>query len=473
MPSLLITGARIIDPATNLDEIGDVAIADGLIAAVAPRRTHKSGLSASGAERVIDGEGLILTPGLIDPHVHLREPGGEDQETIATGTAAAVAGGFTSVCCMPNTTPAIDDDAMVEFVYRQAQITGKCRVFPVGAVSKGRKGEDLAEIMLMAGAGAVGFTDDGDGVASAGLMAKALTYIKPTGTALMQHCQEPTLTRGAAMHAGSVSTRLGLTGWPRVAEEVMIERDVRLNRGIGCHYHVQHLSSGGSVDIIRRARRDGQPVSAEVSPHHLLLTHEEVERNGGYWTAAKMNPPLREKSDIAAILEGVADGTITVLATDHAPHTPERKALDFDNAPFGIIGLETALALYIEALITPGVIDWPRLVAMLTIEPARLCLLDQLDVSHAGSASGPAAGLGLGRLHVGGAGDITLIDPGMKWTIAATDLAGKSRNTPFVGRGVTGRAVAAVVGGEVRMERLADRAVQSRSASGMRASVRA
>ncbi len=466
MPSLLITGARIIDPATSLDEIGDVAIADSLIAAVAPRRTHKSGLSASGAERVIDAEGLILTPGLIDPHVHLREPGGEDQETIATGTTAAVAGGFTSVCCMPNTTPAIDDDAMVEFVYRQAQLTAHCRVFPVGAVSKGRKGEDLAEIMLMAGAGAVGFTDDGDGVASAGLMSKALTYIKPTGMALMQHCQEPTLTRGAVMHSGSVSTRLGLTGWPRVAEEVMIERDVRLNRGIGCRYHVQHLSSGGSVEIIRRARSEKQPVSAEVSPHHLLLTHDEVDTHGGYWTAAKMNPPLRERSDIKAILEGVADGTITVLATDHAPHTPERKALDFDNAPFGIIGLETALALYIEALIAPGVIDWPRLVAMLTIEPARLCLLDQLDTTHAPSASGPAAGLGLGRLHVGSAGDVTLIDPELKWTISPGDLVGKSRNTPFLGRPVKGRAVATIVGGEVRMERLLGRAVQSRQTAG-------
>ena len=458
MPSLLITGARIIDPASGLDEIGDVAIADGIIAAVAPHRSNKAGLSKSGADRVIDAEGLILTPGLIDPHVHLREPGGEDQETIATGTAAAVAGGFTSVCCMPNTTPAIDDDAMVEFIYRQAQLTAHCRVFPVGAASKGRKGEDLAEIMLMACAGAVGFTDDGDGIASAGLMAKALTYIKPTGMALMQHCQEPTLTRGSVMHAGTVSTRLGLTGWPRVAEEVMIERDVRLNRTIGCRYHVQHLSSGGSVEIIRRARAEMQPVTAEVSPHHLLLTHEEVEKNGGYWTAAKMNPPLREKSDINAILEGVADGTITVLATDHAPHTPERKALDFDNAPFGIIGLETALALYIEALITPGVIDWPRLVAMLTIEPARLCCLDQLDVNHPNSASGPAAGLGLGRLHVGGAGDVTLIDPEFDWTISPSDLLGKSRNTPFLGRKVKGRAVATIVAGNVKMERLAARA---------------
>lgn len=462
MSSLLITNARIIDPVSGTDAVGDVAIADGLIAAVAPRRgSNAAGLSRSGAERVIDAEGLILTPGLIDPHVHLREPGGEDAETIATGTAAAVSGGFTSVCCMPNTNPPLDDDSMIEFVYRQAERTAHCRVFPVGAVSIGRKGEELAELMLMAAAGAAGFTDDGDCVASAGLMAKALTYIRPTGLALMQHCQEATLTRGAAMHAGSVATRLGLTGWPRVAEEIIIERDVRLNRAIGCRYHVQHLSSGGSVEIVRRARREGQPVSAEVSPHHLLLTHEEVETGGGgggYWTAAKMNPPLRERSDIDAILEGVADGTISVLATDHAPHTPERKAMDFDSAPFGIIGLETALALYIEALITPGVIDWPRLVAMMTIEPARLCRLERLDARGQGAReSALGAAMGLGQLHVGGAGDVTLIDPTMEWTVTTDELAGKSRNTPFLGRRVTGRAVAAIVAGEVRMERLGQR----------------
>jgi dihydroorotase len=275
-------------------------------------------------------------------------------------------------------------------------------------------------------------------------MARALAYIKPTGLALMQHCQEMTLTRGASMHAGAVATRLGLGGWPRVAEELIIERDVRLNRGIGCRYHVQHLSSGGSVEIVRAARAAGQPVSAEVSPHHLLLTHEEVDRHGGYWTSAKMNPPLRERSDIGAILEGVADGTITVLATDHAPHTADRKALDFESAPFGIVGIETALALYIKALIEPGVIDWPRMIAMMTIEPARLCGLDSLEAG--GTRRG---GLGLGRLHVGGAADVTVIDPNLEWTIDAGAFVSLSRNTPFDGWRVRGRAVATVVGGEV------------------------
>ncbi len=428
MSNILIVNGRVIDPASDLDQVADVAVADGIVAAIG------RGLDRAHADRVVDADGRLVTPGLIDPHVHLREPGMEEAETIRTGTHAAVAGGFTSVCCMPNTLPALDDDAMIEFIYKQAELTGACRVFPVGAATKGRMGHELAEIMLMARAGAVGFSDDGDGIENAGLMLKALTYIKQTGLAFMQHCQEPSLTRGASMHAGSVSTRLGLGGWPRVAEEVMIERDARLNRNVGCAYHVQHLSSGGSVEIVRRARREGQPITAEASPHHLLLTHEEVDRHGGYWTLAKMNPPLREQSDINAMLEGIADGTITILATDHAPHTPERKSLEFESAPFGIIGLETALALYIKALIEPGVIDWRRLVAMMTIEPARLCGLHRK---------------GYGRLHVGDPGDVTIIDPTLGWCIKAGEHVGLSKNTPFDGWTVKGRAVATVVGGEI------------------------
>ncbi len=459
MPSILIASGRVIDPASGLDQIADVAIADGMIAAVGQK------LDRSRADRVIDAGDCIVCPGLIDPHVHLREPGMEEAETIRTGAAAAADGGFTTVCCMPNTTPAIDDDAMVEFVYTAGEYdhqTGSrlprgARVFPVGAVSKGRKGEQLAEIMLMARAGAVGFSDDGDCVASAGLMRTALTYIKPTGLALMQHCQDMSLTRGASMHAGAVATTLGLGGWPRVAEESVIERDVRLNQGIGCPYHVQHLSSGGSVEIIRSARAKGLPVTAEVSPHHLLLTHDEVRRHGGYWTNAKMNPPLRETSDINTILEGVADGTITVLATDHAPHTSDRKSLDFEAAPFGIVGIETALPLYIKALIDPGVISWPRLIAMMTIEPAKLCGLDRLDAPSGPGASSLGwvyrAGLGLGRLHVGAAADVTVIDPKVSWTIDSSRFLSLSRNTPFDGWTVRGRAIVTIVDGEVVLNR--------------------
>jgi dihydroorotase len=423
----------VIDPASGLDRVSDVAVVDGAVAEIGP------GLSRSPAARVIEAEGCIVTPGLIDPHVHLREPGGEHKETLRTGSEAAVDGGFTTVCCMPNTSPALDSPEMVAFVAARARETARCRVFTVAAATRGRRGEELAEIALAARAGAVGFSDDGDAIASAGVMARALAAVKATGRAFMQHCQEPALTRGASMHAGEVAVRLGLTGWPRVAEEVIIERDVRLNRGVGCAYHVQHLSSGGSVEIVRRARAERQPVTAEASPHHLLLTHEACAAAPcGYDTAAKMNPPLRETSDIKAIQAGIADGTITVLATDHAPHSAEEKSLPFEEAPFGIIGLETALALYIRALVEPGVIAWPRLVAMMTAEPARLCGLDQK---------------GLGSLRVGGPGDVTVIDPGLEWTITPEEMRGRSRNTPFYGWTVKGRAVATVVGGEVRMER--------------------
>ena len=431
-----------MDPASGRDEHADVAIAAGRIAAIG------RGLSRAGVDRVIDAEGCLVVPGLIDPHVHLREPGNERAETIATGTGAAVAGGFTTVCCMPNTTPALDSDSMIELIHTRTAKTGLCRVFPVGAITKGRHGAELAEVQLMARAGVAGFSDDGDCVAPSGMMMRALSAVKVAGggrLAIMQHCQEPTLTQGAVMHAGEVATRLGLAGWPRVAEEMVIERDVRLNRGIGCPYHVQHLSSAGSVEIVRRARADGQPVSAEASPHHLLLTHEAVLGGGrgqglyGYDTSVKMNPPLRERSDIDAIKAGIADGTITVLATDHAPHPMGDKELEFDAAAFGIIGLETALALYIDALIVPGVVGWMRLIEMMTLAPARLCGLEH--------------GLGLGHLRVGGPADVTVIDTGLDWTIEMKDLASRSRNTPFLGRRVRGRAVAAVVDGHVRLDR--------------------
>ncbi len=440
MPSLLITGGHVIDPASGLDRDADVAITDGLITAIAPN------FPRSPADRIIDAGGCLVTPGLVDPHVHLREPGHEHKETIATGTAAAVAGGFTTLCCMPNTLPALDSPEIVRFIYDRAANTGACRVFPVAAATKGRRGEELAEILLCHRAGAVGFSDDGDCIASAGMMARVLSTVHATGLAFMQHCQDPTLTRGAAMHAGAVSTRLGLPGWPRVAEEIIIERDIRLNRAIGCRYHVQHLSSGNSVDLVRAARRDKQPVTAEASPHHLLLTDETCAAPDGrsYNTLAKVNPPLREKSDVDAVVQGVADGTLTILATDHAPHSADEKSLPFEEAPFGLVGLETALALYIEALITPGAITWPRLIELLTIEPAKLC-----NLHHCG----------IGTLKIGGPADVTIIDPTKEWTIQAERLAGRSKNTPFEGRKVKGRAVATVVGGVIKWQH-AERAKQ-------------
>jgi dihydroorotase len=431
MPSLLIVGGRVIDPASGMDQPADVAIADGKVAAIDPKRK----LTRSPADEVIDAAGCLVTPGLIDPHVHLREPGGEQKETLESGAQAGVAGGFTTLCCMPNTNPALDTPELMKFILGRARETAACRIFPIAAATKGRKGEELTEIALLARAGAVGYSDDGDCVAAAGVMAKVLSAVATTGLAFMRHCQDPTLTRGAVMHSGEVATRLGLFGWPRVAEEVIIERDIRLAKacGGGCRYHVQHISSAASVELVRRARESGATnVTAEVTPHHLLLTHHACD---GYNTAAKVNPPVREQRDIDALRRGVADGTITVLGTDHAPHTPDEKALPFEEAPFGLVGLETALPLYAEALVRSNAIDWPRLIALMTIEPARLCNL---------------TALGLGVLKVSGPADVTIIDPERPWTITAGDLKGKSRNTPFLGRAVRGRTIATIVDGDVR-----------------------
>ena len=329
---------------------------------------------------------------------------------------------------MPNTNPAIDSTTTFDFIRMRAQETAASRMFIVAAATEGRKGEALAPIHALTRAGAVAFSDDGDGIASADMMRHILKTCKAVDRSFMQHCQDQTLTLGASMHDGVTSARLGLVGWPRVAEEVMLERDLRLNREIGCHYHVQHISSGNSVDILRAAREAGVPATGEVSPHHLLLTDEACD---GWNTNAKMNPPLREPSDIRALINGVADGVITVLATDHAPHSEAEKCVPFEYAPFGIVGIETALPLYAEALVASGAIDWPRMIAMMTIEPARLCGLD----TH-----------GLGTLRVDGPADVTVIDPELEWEICPEDSKSKSRNSPFFGRKVRGRAVLTVRG---------------------------
>ena len=433
MPSILIRNGRVIDPVSGRDEEADLLIEEGRI------RSIRRGIDAR-ADETIDATGLIVAPGLIDPHVHLREPGQEHKETILTGSRAAVAGGFTTVCCMPNTSPTLDSPEIVRFVYDQAR-RAECRVYPVAAGTVGRKGEKMAEIRLLARAGAVGISDDGDVIASAGVMKSVLTATAAAGLAFMQHCQEPTLTQNAAMHAGGISTRLGLTGWPRIAEEIIIERDVRLVGETQCRYHVQHLSCAGSVDIVHAARERGLPVTAEVSPHHLLLTDEACL---GYDTNAKMNPPLRETSDVEALRQGVVDGVISILATDHAPHTADEKSLPFSEAPFGIIGLETALAGYARALVEQGHIDWARLIELLTINPARLCNLDR---EHLGEN-------GLGELREGGLADVTLIDPAREWTVSESDLAGQSRKTPFLDWTFHARPVMTIVGGVVRMSRI-------------------
>ena len=433
MPRLILTGGRVIDPANQLDAHADVVLENGKVTHVG-ELTDTQARPGDGDARV-RCDGLIVCPGLIDPHVHLREPGQEDKETIATGAAAAVAGGFTTVCCMPNTQPALDDDSMIEFVYTRAAEAGLAHVFPVGAVTKQRAGEELAEIGLMARAGAVAFTDDGTAVASAKVMSQALNYVAMTGKAIMQHCEDPQLG-GGAMNAGPPATRLGLAGWPRVAEDLVIQRDLMLGRyqNFACRYHVQHLTTGGGVELIRRARADlfaAERVTAEVSPHHLLLTDQSC---AGYDPNYKMNPPLRTRGDIDALLAGVADGTITVLATDHAPHTREEKELEFAAAPYGIIGLESALPLYAHALIESETLDWLRMIAMMTGHPAELCGLE-----------------GKGHLGVGADADVTVIDPDHRWKIDASAFASKARNCPFDGWTVTGRALATIVDGRVRL----------------------
>jgi dihydroorotase len=428
MTALTIIHGRVIDPANAIDQVTDLVLEGG-------RVTKLGRISHPDTPRVIDASGCIVCPGLIDPHVHFREPGHEEKETIASGAAAAVAGGFTSVCCMPNTNPAIDDDGRVDFIYHQATRAGLANVFPVGTVTKGRAGQELAEIGLMAASGAVAFSDDGCAVASASVMAKALAYIAMTGKPLMQHCEDPELG-GGVMNAGALATRLGLAGWPRVAEELIIQRDILLNlsQNIGARYHVQHVSSGGSVALLRRARHDlfGQAhVTAEVSPHHLLLTED---RCATYDTLYKMNPPLRTQRDIDELLAAVKDGTITVLATDHAPHTQEEKELEFAEAPYGIIGLECALPLYIKALIESETIDWPDMIAMMTVNPATLCGLDNK-----------------GSLAVGADADVTIIDPKESWTIDVNQFKSKSRNCPFHDWKVTGRTVATIVAGDIKL----------------------
>ena len=445
MATLTITGGRVIDPRNNLDQTTDLILEDGKVKSI--------GNISKPIGPTIDASGCIVAPGLIDIHVHFREPGQEEKETIATGAAAAVAGGFTSVCCMPNTTPTIDDDAMVEFIYKQAAKANLANVFPVGAATKKRAGQQLAEIGLMHRAGAVGYSDDGTPVGSARVMRDALTYIAMTGCVFMQHCEDPELG-GGAMNAGPLASKLGLPGWPAIAEELMIQRDIMIVQSMGynARWHAQHMTTAGGIALLREGRkRYEQAVAAgdapqdcfadlaqggigritgEVSPHHLLLTQDAC---AGYDTHAKMNPPLRTQRDADALIQGVADGTISILATDHAPHTREEKEREFAIAPYGIIGLECALALYIKALIETDAIDWPRLITLMSPNGAALCQLQ-----------------GKGHLAPGADADVTIIDPAHTWTINPDTFAGKSRNCPFAGWEVTGRAITTIVGGEVK-----------------------
>ena len=422
---ILFRGGRVVDPSQSLDGVKDLLLVDGRVEALG------KGLSVPDGARVVDCKGLVVMPGLIDVHVHLREPGGEHKETIQTGARAAAAGGFTAVGAMPNTDPPIDNPAAVAFVLAAGQRAGAARVYPLGCISVGQKGERLAEIGEMVAAGAVGITDDGHPVMDSGLMRLALEYAQIFGVPVADHPEDLGLSRGGAMNDGLVATRLGLHGKPNASEDVHILRDLIVAELTGGHIHLQHVSTRLGIDAIRQAKARGVRVTAEATPHHMLLTDEAVE---GYRTEAKMNPPLRSRADVDAVIEGFRDGTLDVLATDHAPHHYDEKEQAFDDAPNGIVGLETALGLVHAHLVGPGVIDLPTMVERMSVSPAK------------------AFNLPGGTLRKGSPADVTVMDPAHVWTIDADTFLSKSHNTPFNGWELAGRAVMTVVGGRVVWE---------------------
>lgn len=419
---LLLKGGRIVDPSQGMDSVGDVLLRGGKVEACG------SSLGTPDGAEVIDCSGLVVTPGMIDVHVHLREPGREDVETIKTGAHSAAAGGFTGICAMPNTRPVTDNQATVGFVKRQGEAAGYARVYPYGAISLGQKGETLAEFGEMVGAGAVAFSDDGRPVESAHLMRTALEYARTFNVPVAEHCEDMSLARGGSMNEGVVSARLGLKGIPAEAEEIYVIRDILLAKRTGGHIHMCHLSTKGSVELVRWGKERGINVTAEVCSHHISLTEEEVE---GYNTNAKMNPPLRTQADIDALQEGLKDGTIDLLVTDHAPHHYDEKEREFADAPNGIVGLETALGVNCTWLLKPGVITMSQMVDQMS------CL--QAKIFH----------LPGGTLRAGSIGDVTVFDPNREWTVNAADFKSKGRNTPYGGRKLVGRAITTIVGGLV------------------------
>ena len=440
MSAILVRGGRIIDPTQGTDAVSDLLVEDGVV-----RRMEPAIAPPDGA-RVVEADGLIVCPGFVDLHCHLREPGQEDRETIATGTEAAARGGFTTVCAMPNTAPAMDTRSTVEFVLRKALEEGAVRVLPIGCVTKGSKGIELAEMGELAEAGAVGFSDDGYPVSDPNIMRQALSYSSAQGLPVINHCEVPELVKGGSMNEGWVSNRLGLKGIPNSAEEIMVARDIALAELTGGRLHVAHVSSAGSVELVRRAKERGLNVTCEVTPHHLTLSDEAVLGgvNGGsafaplteraYETHAKVNPPLRGHSDVAAMLEGLRDGAIDFVATDHAPHNRVEKLCTFQDAAFGISVLETALGS-LMSLVHAGHLALPLLVEKLTAAPAAFLGRDDL-----------------GTLRAGAPADIILFDPDAEWVVDASKFASKGKNTPLDGATLKGRVVLTMVDGDVRYE---------------------
>ena len=421
----LLKGGRVVDPANSVDGTLDLLIEDGRIARVG------RDLPAEGADVYDVPAGAIVAPGLIDIHVHLREPGQEHKETVATGTAAAVAGGFTAVACMPNTDPVNDHAGITQFILKKAAEAGLARVYPIGAVSIGSKGEQMAELGEQKAAGCVGFSDDGHPIRTALLMRRALEYAGMLGVPVIDHCEDPSLKGDGVAHEGFYASTLGLRGIPGVAESLMVERDVSLAELAGAPVHIAHMSARQSIRAVRAGKERGVSVTCEVAPHHFTLTDEALNGEVKYDTNLKMNPPLREQADMEAMLAGIADGTVDVIATDHAPHHLDEKMVEFDRAPFGIVGLETAVPLVFDRLVHRGLIGIGRMIELLSVNPARIIKVPG------------------GSLAAGGPADITVLAPDMKVTVRAPHLRSKSKNTPFDGWEFRGGVAATIVGGRI------------------------
>jgi dihydroorotase len=420
--NLLLKNAHVVDPVNGIDGVRDLLIADGVIARVG------ADLSPGDAHVIEIARDLVVTPGLIDMHVHLREPGQEHKETVATGSAAAVAGGFTAVACMPNTDPVNDQASVTQFILKRAAEAGLARVYPIGAVSIGSKGEQLAEIGDLKAAGCVAVSDDGRPVLTALLMRRALEYTAMCGIPVIDHCEDPTLKGDGVAHEGFHASRLGLRGIPGEAEEIWVERDITLAGLTGGRFHVAHLSTAGALRAVRAGKARGIAVTCEVAPHHFILTDEALE---GYDTNVKMNPPLRDVRDRDEMIRGIVDGSVDVLATDHAPHHADEKGVEFDRAPFGIVGLETAVSLTFDRLVHPGLISMKRFVELWSVNPARVL------------------GVRGGSLSEGQPADISILAPGISLTVDPARFVSKGRNTPFAGWTLKGGVAATMVGGRI------------------------
>ncbi len=421
---LLLKGGRLIDPASGRDEVLDMLLIDGRI-----EKMGKPIPTATGME-AIELKGKIIAPGFIDMHVHLREPGFEYKETILTGCTSAAAGGFTAVCCMPNTNPAIDDESVVRFIQSKAKaaLNGLVDVHPVAAVTKGRKGEHLAPMAELAEAGAVAFTDDGDPVHDAEIMRRALEYAAMFNKPIIQHAQDLPMTKGGVMNEGLASTELGLAGMPSIAEDVMVARDISLAEYTGTQYHVAHMSTAGATELVRKAKARGLRVSSEVTPHHFTLTDDAVRT---FDTNTKMNPPLRTREDIESILKGLQDGTIDVIATDHAPHSYDEKQVEFPVAPFGIVGLETAIGLSVTELVNKGILSVNQLIEKFSVNPRRILHLPTIKIAEGEMAN------------------LTIFDPLVEWVVDPTAFKSRSKNSPFGGVKLRGRSVGVINNGQV------------------------